>query len=197
MIAGSEKESRSIMMDAAIRSVARYGFEGFTTKKWAAETGVAEGSLYYHFKSKDELLNETFFYIEQEILELCQDDFKEIESSEDLKGKADRMLERYYRFLLDNPEKTLFYFRFRTSPRFNNEIRDRRSVYTGDFQKKLFSCCQEAKGEEEGLILQSYVLDTTVSLAYRTIMGQLSDTEESTRKIIDLVLGGVRTVIAI
>ena len=197
MIAGSEKESRSIMMDAAIRSVARYGFEGFTTKKWAAETGVAEGSLYYHFKSKDELLNETFFYIEQEILELCQDDFKEIESSEDLKGKADRMLERYYRFLLDNPEKTLFYFRFRTSPRFNNEIRDRRSVYTGDFQKKLSSCCQEAKGEEEGLILQSYVLDTTVSLAYRTIMGQLSDTEESTRKIIDLVLGGVRTVIAI
>ena len=197
MIAGSEKESRSIMMDAAIRSVARYGFEGFTTKKWAAETGVAEGSLYYHFKSKDELLNETFFYIEQEIMELCQDDFKGIESSEDLKGNAGQMLERYYRFLIDNPEKTLFYFRFRTSPRFNNEIRDRRSVYAEDFQKKLSICCQEAKGEEDGLILQSYVLDTTVSLAYRTVMGQLPDTEESARKVIDLVLGGVRSVIAI
>lgn len=197
MIAGSEKESRSIMMDAAIRSVARYGFEGFTTKKWAAETGVAEGSLYYHFKSKDELLNETFFYIEQEIMELFLEDFKEIESSEDLKKKGNQIVEHYYRFLLGNPDKTLFYFRFRTSPRFNNEIREHQRTYAGDFQKKLNKCYPGAEGEEDCIIIQSYVLDTTVSLAYRTIMGQLPDTEENTHKVINLLLGGVRTVMAI
>ena len=60
MITGSEEESRALMMNAAIRIVAQYGFEGFTTKKWAAEAGVAEGSLYYHFKSKQDLLDETF-----------------------------------------------------------------------------------------------------------------------------------------
>ena len=40
MITGSEEESRALMMNAAIRIVAQYGFEGFTTKKWAAEAGV-------------------------------------------------------------------------------------------------------------------------------------------------------------
>ena len=197
MIAGSERESRSIMMDAAIRSVARYGFEGFTTKKWAAETGVAEGSLYYHFKSKDELLNETFFYIEKEITELCIDGLKEIKSREDLREKGDRILERYYRFLIENPEKTMFYFRFRTSPRFNSEIQEQQETYAGELRERLgrYITCKE--GETGELILRSYVLDTTVSLAYRTIMGLFSDTEDNTREVISLVLGGIRAQIEV
>ena len=60
MITAREEDSQKLMMDAAVKLVANEGFEGFTTKKWAAQAGVAEGSLYYHFKSKDDLLEKTF-----------------------------------------------------------------------------------------------------------------------------------------
>ena len=75
MITGSEEESRTLMMNAAISIVARYGFEGFTTKKWAAEAGVAEGSLYYHFRSKHDLLDEAFFMIDREIAGILAKDY--------------------------------------------------------------------------------------------------------------------------
>ena len=197
MIAGSEKESRSLMMDAAIRSVARYGFEGFTTKKWAIETGVAEGSLYYHFKSKDELLNETFFYIEQEIVELYQNGFEEIASYDDLKKNGYGLLESYYRFLIENPDKTLYYYRFRTSPRFNDEIEERQSSYYREFLAEIEKYCGGTSELLDCRLLKSFVLDGTASLAYQTITGRISDSEDNTHKVVSLLLGGVRAMTAV
>jgi len=196
MIAGSEKESRSLMMEAAIRSVARYGFEGFTTKKWALETGVAEGSLYYHFKSKDELLNETFFYIEKEIVELYKSSFREVPSSDDIKKLGYVILERYYQYLIENPDKTLYYYRFRTSPRFNSEVQEQQVEYYGDF---LAGLERYIKGSGIGdqvdwQIIWSYVLDSTASLAYRIITGGAPDAEKNGRQVTRLVMGGLKSI---
>ena len=118
MITGSEAESRALMMNAAIHTVAQFGFEGFTTKKWAAEAGVAEGSLYYHFKSKHDLLDETFFMIDHEIADLISDPSEVPEVREELRAFVEQQWITYYHYLLDNPQKTLYYYRFKNSPRF-------------------------------------------------------------------------------
>ncbi|NNJ64917.1 MAG: TetR family transcriptional regulator [Xanthomonadales bacterium] len=44
--------------EAAIRLVARDGFEGLTMRAVAAEAGLSYGSLFHYFESKDELLIE-------------------------------------------------------------------------------------------------------------------------------------------
>ncbi len=193
MITGSEAESRALMMNAAVRIVATHGFEGFTTKKWALEAGVAEGSLYYHFKSKNDLLEETFFMIDREISDLYSEEDSIPAKSEQMVPFLEDLWKRYYHYLLDNPEKTLYYYRFRTSPR-----------YTDDLQKTLMerytrvNCVYQKlcgkvgiKSKSELSVMLCYILDTTTMFAFRAVTGGIPHTAKSEREILRLMMHGL------
>lgn len=59
--------TRGKLMQAAARIVARDGLAAATTAAIAAEAGVAEGTLYRHFESKDELLIAAYRQMKQEV----------------------------------------------------------------------------------------------------------------------------------
>lgn len=54
----SEEDTRSRILDAALRLFARQGYDGTTTKDLAAAAGVAEGTLFRHFTNKKAILVE-------------------------------------------------------------------------------------------------------------------------------------------
>lgn len=49
---------RVAIVKAALRVLEKVGVEGLTTRRLAADLGIQSASLYWHFKDKDELLNE-------------------------------------------------------------------------------------------------------------------------------------------
>ena len=59
--------TRAKLLQAAARIVARDGMEAATTAAIASETGVAEGTLYRHFESKDDLLIAAYRQMKQEV----------------------------------------------------------------------------------------------------------------------------------
>jgi len=59
--------TRERLMRAAAGIVARDGMEAATTAAIAAEAGVAEGTLYRHFESKDDLLIAAYRQMKQEV----------------------------------------------------------------------------------------------------------------------------------
>lgn len=59
--------TRERLMRAAAGIVAREGMEAATTAAIAAEAGVAEGTLYRHFESKDDLLIAAYRQMKQEV----------------------------------------------------------------------------------------------------------------------------------
>jgi len=59
--------TREKLMQAAARIVARDGLAAATTAAIAAEAGVAEGTLYRHFESKDDLLIAAYRQMKQEV----------------------------------------------------------------------------------------------------------------------------------
>ena len=59
--------TRERLMRAAAGIVAREGMEAATTAAIAAEAGVAEGTLYRHFESKDDLLIAAYRHMKQEV----------------------------------------------------------------------------------------------------------------------------------
>lgn len=193
MITGSEEESRALMMNAAVRIVARHGFEGFTTKKWAYEAGVAEGSLYYHFKSKKDLLDETFFMIDDEITALYSDEDGVPEERGEIRGYAENLWKKHYRYLLDHPDRTKYYYRFRTSPRYTDEVQteyqdDSKGVY------RILEQMDKSLHLAERLpfhVLWCYVLDTTTSIAFRVITGGIKQSDETEKQLACLVLRGL------
>ena len=59
--------TRAKLMQAAARIVSRDGMAAATTAAIAAEAGVAEGTLYRHFESKDDLLIAAYRQMKQEV----------------------------------------------------------------------------------------------------------------------------------
>lgn len=62
-------KKREAIMEAAIRLFSEKGFKSSSTAEICALTGVAEGTLFYHFKTKEDLLLHILARIKTEILE--------------------------------------------------------------------------------------------------------------------------------
>jgi AcrR family transcriptional regulator len=196
LITGSEEESRKLMMNAAIKIVAERGFEGFTTKRWAATAGVAEGSLYYHFKSKNDLLDQTFFYIDEEIADLYSDVtdvYKDMKSPKELSVYLIDGWKRYYNYLVSNPERTLFYYRYLTSPRYNEKVQKNQFAYFASFQKwvKGNEALNDIRKKVNWNVLWTYIVETTVSFAFRIVTGGIENTEENAKQMVMLSMHGL------
>lgn len=201
LITGSEEESRRLMMNAAIKIVAERGFEGFTTKRWAATAGVAEGSLYYHFKSKNDLLEQTFYYIDQEVAGLYSDVtdvHKKIDSPKVLSDYLIDGWKRYYDYLVGNPDKTLFYYRYLTSPRYTEKIQKAQFSYFASFQKRM-NQNEALKAVSERVnwsVLWTYVVETTVSFAFRVVTGGIENTKENAHQMLKLSMKGLLGILS-
>jgi AcrR family transcriptional regulator len=72
--------TKKAIFDSAIKIFSINGFNGATMDDIAQNAGVAKGTLYYHFKSKDEIFN---FIIEEGMQTLKKQTFGQIEKEED------------------------------------------------------------------------------------------------------------------
>ena len=74
-----ERDSISVrkdrLMEAALGLFADYGFHGVAVPKIAKAAGIATGSVYNYFTSKEELANELFWFWKQKLKELLLTDF--------------------------------------------------------------------------------------------------------------------------
>ncbi len=95
--------TRERIFQAALKIFAIQGFEGARMDRIAAEVGINKASLYFHFKSKEEIFRELFY----DIIQKYRDKMKMIVTNhKDLPCK-ERLQAVYYEYLeynLDNPE---------------------------------------------------------------------------------------------
>ena len=73
---------RATIVSTALRLLDEVGIDGLSTRRLAAELGIKSASLYWHFKDKDELLNEMSGVMFEECLRLAdpsQPDFNALD----------------------------------------------------------------------------------------------------------------------
>lgn len=68
----SREKRRRQLIDATIRSIARRGLSGTTMAEVAKVAGLSQGIVNLHFKSKDNLLNETLRHLAEEYKSLFE-----------------------------------------------------------------------------------------------------------------------------
>ena len=78
-----QEEKRLALLEAASELVATQGL-GASTAAIAKTAGVAEGTLFRYFANKDDLLNELYFHIKQDLGNAIQEDFTEGASLEEM-----------------------------------------------------------------------------------------------------------------
>src|SRR5689334_1025348 len=93
------EEKRQAILDSAAALVAGQG-NGAATAKIAAGAGVAEGTLFTYFASKDELLNQLFLDIEADLAKAMLDAYP---TDAEPRVRARHLWDRYLDWGAANP----------------------------------------------------------------------------------------------
>jgi len=95
-----EKRKHEIL-DGVISVIAKHGFNGATTKKIAQHLGIAEGTIYRYFKSKEDI----FKAIVQDKGEILQEKIiKSVSNIPDAREKLKKLIYIHFAYLEEHPE---------------------------------------------------------------------------------------------
>ncbi|MDT8423127.1 MAG: TetR/AcrR family transcriptional regulator [Desulfuromonadales bacterium] len=108
-----KKEKRTALLQAALKLFTEHGFHGASTAQIAKHAGVASGTLFFHFNSKEELIHTLFREVQAKILSRIN------ESLTDEKPVRERFLATFTELLhyfLENPDEFKFLEQYHFSP---------------------------------------------------------------------------------
>ena len=114
------EEKRNALLKVAADAIAVEGI-GVSTSRIAKDAGVATGSLFLYFPTKDDLLNQLYSTIKQEITESMFADYpKEAAVSERMRS----VWTAYLKWGVANPSKRQAMSQLSVSHRITKEVRD-------------------------------------------------------------------------
>ena len=107
------QDKRKDILAAALKLFVEYGFHGTPTSKIAAEAGVANGTLFHYYKTKEELVIVLYNDIKNELNSYV---ISKTSCSASLETKFKTMFIHTIYWALDNHEKFYYIHQFHFSP---------------------------------------------------------------------------------
>ena len=137
-------DTRTRIIFAAMKAVRQYGLEGMRIQNVSDLAGVSPGALYRYFESKDQLILESFQYVDKQAAAIFEHlKFNPLLMVTDPMGAVKSLWLPYFRFWVSHPDETVFYHRFRDSAFFPKYDKSRDISYFGTFigiQTAVASC---------------------------------------------------------
>lgn len=106
------------LLETAITLFVHQGFENTPTIQITKESGVASGTLFYHYKTKEDLLNAAYMHIKHDMVEEMNKHYNE---NDDFKTKLKRFWIGYITWSLKNKDYNLFFAKFLKSKFISDE----------------------------------------------------------------------------
>lgn len=107
------KDKRTAIMEAALKLFTERGFQGTSTAQISQEAGVATGTLFNYFPTKEDLINSLYFEVKGR---LSSSMGKEIETESIFQERVRRLWSNSINWGIDNQEEFLFVGQFCSSP---------------------------------------------------------------------------------
>jgi AcrR family transcriptional regulator len=120
------KDKRQGILDAALTLFTLQGFDGTSTAAIAKQAAVATGTLFHHFPSKQELINQLYLHIKAELAEGLPDWRAEPEL--DLRGLQQAIKGIWQHTLgwfIERPLQLRFFAQYIHSPYINSQTQQR------------------------------------------------------------------------
>jgi len=118
------EDKRTKIIKTAARLFTKKGFHATPTSLIAKESGVAVGTLFHHFKNKDELINSIYFEIKREMSGFFRNS---LNPSHDFKTAAEFLWNDFVKWGLENHNKFGFITQFYNSPYISNVTKEQAS----------------------------------------------------------------------
>jgi TetR/AcrR family fatty acid metabolism transcriptional regulator len=101
-----KSEKYQQILEAAIRTFARKGYFNSTISQIAREAGVADGTIYLYFKSKDDILDHFFSYKTREVFGRFK---SEVDKADNALDKLRNLISRHLQEFETNPDMAVVY----------------------------------------------------------------------------------------
>ncbi len=138
---GREKEEA--ILQTALRLFVERGFYGTPTSLISKEAGVATGTLFFYFRTKEELIDTLFLQVKAEAADTMR---QGLDEEKNTKGKLRRLWRNAVEWGVDNPAKMQFMEQFTHSPFISKTAREE------GFSRFSFLHRYVVQGIEEGII---------------------------------------------
>lgn len=176
-----DEEKRKKILDAATKVFARVGFSNTRIQDVAQEAGIAHGTVYLYFKSKDDLFISIFQESLGELIDYISSEVQKKDSAED---KLRRMISLQLDVIEENPDLTkLILIEF---PGTGNFLNDRNIDVLSNYIDMIGDVLKN--GIEEGIFSTNVKPDIIATMIYAAIQGI------ATRWILDGMSYSIKTM---
>ena len=115
-------DKRSTILETALQLFVNQGLQQTSMAQISKVSSVAVGTMYHHFRSKDELINALFLEIQKEFGEQIR--FLDTEQQLPIKKRFEILWRKSYNYYIANPTKFIFAHTHIYSPLISQAIRD-------------------------------------------------------------------------
>lgn len=124
------------ILEAALKLFIRDGFHATPTSKIAKEAGVANGTLFHYFSTKELLINELYLSVKKHLKNYL---IQNLDKCSTTREKIKHLWMNQAKWAIENPDKFAFFQQFRNSP-FINSMSKEEGAKTFEF---LFDIIEE------------------------------------------------------
>jgi AcrR family transcriptional regulator len=181
------EEKRQAILDSAAALVAGQG-TGAATAKIAAGAGVAEGTLFTYFASKDELLNELFLDIEADLAKAMLDGYP---TDAEPRMRAKHLWDRYLDWGAANPSRRKALRQLKVSDRISEESKKRGEALFCDTKARLKEDLAAHVDPEQVPFYIGVVLDALFESTLEAIAASPGDHERFKKSGFDVFWKGI------
>jgi len=123
------KEKEEKILDASLKLFVERGFHGTSTAEIAKTAGVATGTLFHYFKTKEELINCLYLHTKETMLNEIR---RHYDDKKPLKENLKELWFKFVCFSINNPHKFQFILTFHTSPYITSLTKEQLETQTED-----------------------------------------------------------------
>jgi AcrR family transcriptional regulator len=128
------EDKRNAILDAATRLFAERGLAGAPTSEISKRAGVAEGTLFTYFATKDDLINSLYREIKLELADAMMSDFPR---KKNVCTRVRHVWDRYVNWGIANPKQRKVLAQLQVSEALSKESRDAGSAPFVEFQTMI------------------------------------------------------------
>ena len=180
---------REAVLNSTLTLIRQYGFHGTPMSMIAKHAGVAAGTIYHYFTSKDDLINALYDHVSSKLVAalLVGDD-----EANPYKERFFRCMMNHYHFYLKNQDALFFMEQFATSPYAKTQRDDNYKRFQPIIDFYEYGIKNKYFKNIDSRLLMPTIKGTLVTAANFQLSEHMVFTDEDIKVVIDMIWDGIK-----
>ncbi|PRX19184.1 TetR family transcriptional regulator [Orenia metallireducens] len=182
---------REKVLDTAVKMIIENGIQNTSMGKISKNSGVAVGTIYHYFESKEDLITEIYRNLKIKMLERVIENSQPMDDLYDYFKSSIKLLIKYAE---ENPIEFEFMERHHMSPVIDAKVKEEIENRYKKGVKKIFKMLDEEGLLKEDISLEliiQYFQSSVMGLVRSYINGEIKMTEKEIEQLIQMIWDGI------